>query len=172
MFDSETVAFVSGECDASSMKVAFFHRPAARSALGGGLGGSAATRSDSEEEAAEEVIDIVVRISWFSALTSDEQCQFGVQCQQAYKRGDFSIPASFMLAAYCLAGLCLGAMSGGQHGQHGLLVRFCDCCAEPPSEAASGSGSGGAASGAAGTKKEKKKEEKDAATLESLESMD
>ena len=26
MFDSETVAFVSGECDASSMKVAFFHR--------------------------------------------------------------------------------------------------------------------------------------------------
>ena len=25
MFDSETVAFVSGECDASSMKVAFFH---------------------------------------------------------------------------------------------------------------------------------------------------
>ena len=26
MFDSETVAFVSGECNASSMKVAFFHR--------------------------------------------------------------------------------------------------------------------------------------------------
>ena len=26
MFDSETVAFVSGECDASSIKVAFFHR--------------------------------------------------------------------------------------------------------------------------------------------------
>ena len=26
MFDSETVAFVSGECDASSMKVEFFHR--------------------------------------------------------------------------------------------------------------------------------------------------
>eukprot|EP00439_Symbiodinium_sp_Y106_P006357 s9641_g1.t1 len=30
MFDSETVAFVSGECDASSMKVAFLHRCAIR----------------------------------------------------------------------------------------------------------------------------------------------
>ena len=35
MFDSETVAFVSGECDASSMKVTFFIGPALLSILHG-----------------------------------------------------------------------------------------------------------------------------------------
>ena len=52
MFDSETVAFVSGECDASSMKVAFFHRSSPPAVLTHPLGSGLKRSSEALEAAA------------------------------------------------------------------------------------------------------------------------